>query len=236
MPPSAGADNLSAGNRSFVCACCVFRVAPWATNTGGSRTEPQYRQTEIFYRALQKGVNATAVLPISNLMCDNLAPPGGYSMDRRFLSILACLIVTTSAVVAAPKKSENKDGPVPDKALLQKIWDGWATLDPANTAQFYAAGQHTFFDIAPLKYDSWDEYQAGVKKVLADFKSAKFMVNDDVQLHPAGEYVWGTATVKEDAVMKSGKHEMATFRWTVVFTRQEGKWLIVHEHISEPLS
>jgi len=156
-------------------------------------------------------------------------------MARRFLLMLACLVVAVSGV-AAPKKSEKKGGPVPDKAYLQKIWDGWATLDPANTAQFYATGQHTFFDIAPLKYDSWDEYEAGVKKVLADFKTAKLTVNDDVQLHPAGDYVWGTATVKEDAVMKSGKHEMATFRWTVVFMRENGKWLIVHEHISEPLS
>ena len=42
----------------------------------------------------------------------------------------------------------------PDKAHLQKIWDGWSTLDTANVAQFYAAGPHTFFDIAPMKYSS----------------------------------------------------------------------------------
>jgi hypothetical protein len=27
---------------------------------------------------------------------------------------------------------------------------------------------------------------------------------------------------------------MATLRWTVVFQKQDGKWLIVHEHISAP--
>jgi len=36
--------------------------------------------------------------------------------------------------------------------------------------------------------------------------------------------------------MKSGKREMGTFRWTVVFEKQNGKWLIVHEHVSAPLS
>jgi len=35
--------------------------------------------------------------------------------------------------------------------------------------------------------------------------------------------------------MKSGKREMGTFRWTFVFEKQGGKWLLVHEHISEPL-
>ena len=56
-------------------------------------------------------------------------------------------------------------GPAPDKAYLQKIWDGWSTLDPANVAKYYATGPHTYFDIAPLKYNSWDEYVKGVQGV-----------------------------------------------------------------------
>jgi ketosteroid isomerase-like protein len=28
---------------------------------------------------------------------------------------------------------------------------------------------------------------------------------------------------------------MGNFRWTVVFEKQGGKWLIVHEHISVPM-
>ena len=151
-------------------------------------------------------------------------------------AVLTVLVLCASVSFAQSKKASSKAaGPAPDKALLQKIWDGWSSLDPANVAQYYAPGEHTFFDIAPLKYGSWEEYQAGVVKVLADFKTAKFTVNDDAAIHPAGEYYWGTATVKEDATMKSGKREMATIRWTFVFGKQDGKWLIVHEHVSEPL-
>jgi hypothetical protein len=29
---------------------------------------------------------------------------------------------------------------------------------------------------------------------------------------------------------------MSTFRWTFVFGRQDGKWVIVHEHVSVPMS
>jgi len=54
-------------------------------------------------------------------------------------------------------------GPAPDKALLQKLLDGWNSMDPANVAQYYAQGIHAYFDIAPLKYSSWDEYANGVK-------------------------------------------------------------------------
>ena len=125
--------------------------------------------------------------------------------------------------------------PMPDKAYLQKIWDGWSTLDPANVAQYYAPGPHVFFDIAPLKYGSWEEYQKTVTQVLADFKAGSLTVNDDAELHPAGNYVWGTATIKEEMTHKSGKIDMGTFRWTVVFEKLDGKWLIVHEHVSAPM-
>jgi len=123
----------------------------------------------------------------------------------------------------------------PDKAYLQKIWDGWATLDTANVAQYYATGPHVFFDIAPLKYGSWDEYQKTATQVLADYKSGHLTVNDDAELHPAGNYVWGTATIKEEMVHKNDKVDMGNFRWTVVFEKQGGKWLIVHEHVSVPM-
>ena len=159
-------------------------------------------------------------------------------MLKRLLTITVCLIVLIVSAAAQTKKASPKKsatGPVPDKAYLQMIWNGWATLDPANTAKFYATGPHTFFDIAPLKYNSWDEYENGVKGVLAGYKSAKFTVNDDATIHPHGDLVWATATVKEEMTNKAGKVEMGNFRWTAVFENEDGKWLIVHEHVSAPM-
>ena len=121
------------------------------------------------------------------------------SKNYRFVLLMLALASVFS--FADTKKPMSKTaGGAPDKALLQKIWDGWSTLDPSNVAEYYATGPHTFFDIAPLKYTSWDEYKAGVVKELADYKSAKFTVNDDA-----------------------------------VFEKQNGKWLIVHEHVSAPV-
>jgi len=159
-------------------------------------------------------------------------------MLKRFFALALCLLVLSLSGVAQTRKPTMKKsaaGPAPDEALMQKIWDGWASLDPANVAKYYAPGPNTFFDIAPLKYSSWEEYQTGVKTMLAGYKSAKFTVNDDAALHPHGELVWGTATVKEQLTTKTGKTEMGNFRWTVVWENQCGKWLIVHEHVSAPL-
>ena len=156
---------------------------------------------------------------------------------KRLLTVSLCLLALTLSSFAQAKKSPMKKaaGSAPDKAALQKIWDGWSTLDPANVAKFYAPGPHTFFDIAPLKYNSWDEYEKGVKGVLAGYKSAKFTVNDDAAIHPHGDLVWATATVKEEMTTKAGKVEMGNFRWTAIFENQDGKWLIVHEHVSQPI-
>jgi len=155
-------------------------------------------------------------------------------MPKRFMIVL--LLSLSLIASAQTKKAAKTSAPAaPDKAYLQKIWDGWSTLDPANTAKLYATGPHTFYDIAPLKYNSWDEYRKGVTAVVGNYKSAKFTVNDDVEIHPHGDLAWVTATVASEMTTNAGKIEMGNFRWTAIFENQDGKWLIVHEHVSAPL-
>jgi ketosteroid isomerase-like protein len=60
-------------------------------------------------------------------------------------------------------------------------------------------------------------------------------VNDDLAIHPHGDLVWVTATVAEQMTAKSGKVDMGNFRWTAVLENQDGKWIIVHEHVSAPI-
>lgn len=155
---------------------------------------------------------------------------------RRPFAVALCAVALTLSALAQPKLAAKKPtSSAPDKAYLQKIWDGWCTLDPANVAKYYASGPDVFFDIAPPKYGSWDEYEKGAKVVLSGYKSAKCTVNGDAAIHSHGDIVWGTATVAYEMTTKAGKVEMGNFRWTMVFENQDGKWLIVHEHVSAPL-
>ncbi len=156
---------------------------------------------------------------------------------KRTIAVLlsVCLLTLTTFAQKKAHKSTTATSSGVTKDYLQKIWNGWAALNPAEQAQYYAKGPHTFFDIAPVKYTSWDEYQAGVTKVLGDYKAAKFVVNDDAQIHPAGDIVWVTSTIAADMTQKSGKRDLSTMRWTAVFQKQEGKWVIIHEHVSEPV-
>jgi len=148
---------------------------------------------------------------------------------------LCTLVVCVALGAFAQKAAKTASGSAVDKVYLQKIWDGWASLDVPGQKQYYAQGPHVFFDIAPLKYASWDEYQAGVVNVLGDYKSAKCRINDDAQIHRSGDGYWVTSTIAYEMTRKSGKVEMGTFRWTAVFEKHDGKWLIVHEHVSSPM-
>ena len=137
--------------------------------------------------------------------------------------VAVCLLFTVSLSAQS----------APDKAYLQKIWDDWQTLNADTLSQYYAQGPHVFFDIAPLKYDSWDQYKPTIAADLANYKSAKFKINEDAQVHKASDTLyWCTATIDSDMWTKAGKEEKNTFRWTVLFQKMNGKWIIVHEHVS----
>lgn len=151
------------------------------------------------------------------------------------MSVLALVLCMMVSGFAQKTKKATAGGAVVDKAYLQKIWDGWASLDVPGQKQYYAQGAHVFFDIAPLKYANWDEYQTGAIKVLGDYTAGHCTVNDDVQIHKSGDGYWATSTVACDMTHKSGKRDLMTMRWTSVFEKQDGKWLIVHEHVSEAI-
>jgi ketosteroid isomerase-like protein len=160
---------------------------------------------------------------------------GGTAMHKRVLIILVCVFALSVSGFAKKPKKKVVPPTAPDKIFLQKLLDGWDTLDPSQIAQYYDQGVYNFFDITPLKYSSWAEYQKGATELLKGYKKLKLTLNDDAQIHTDGNLTWTTATVKEDALTTAGKHELASLRWTLIFEKQAGKWMIVHEHVSEPL-
>ena len=127
-------------------------------------------------------------------------------MYKRRLITLFCMLALSFSALAASKPKKTASPGAPDKAYLQKILDGWGAGNVANMTQYYDQGDYNFFDIAPLKYSNWAEYQKGVTELLKAYKSLKLTLNDDTQIHTDGNLTWTTTTVKEDAVTTAGKH------------------------------
>lgn len=147
--------------------------------------------------------------------------------------ILPTLLIGSAIFCGAqtPKPAEKYDF----KALMQQIWAGWETLDPANTEKFYdKAANRVFFDVAPLKYNGWAQYADGVKKVFADYSGAKLTLNNDARAYQRGNLAWGTATIHGALIKKSGGQDAMDLRWTVIWEKKGDEWLIIHEHVSTP--
>jgi ketosteroid isomerase-like protein len=151
------------------------------------------------------------------------------------------LTVGVLAAVGLIAQDKAKDKPKMERfdfrPLMQQVWDAWSTLNPDNAARFYSkdAGR-TFFDLAPLKYAGWSEYQAGSKKLLADYSSAKFTLNGDQHVGQRPATAWATATGHATLNKKSGGKDEFDFRWTVVWEKEGNDWLIIHEHVSVPMA
>lgn len=152
-------------------------------------------------------------------------------MQKGMLALLAVLAISLSIPATAQTTARAVD-----KAYLQKILDTWSSFDLEKAGQYYVQGPgHLFFDITPLKYNGWDEYKAGVQQVLKQYSSFKFTINDDLQIHPAGKITWVDGTLKVDATTANGEKQPLVLRWTAIFEKQGGRWLIAHEHVSVPL-
>jgi ketosteroid isomerase-like protein len=149
-------------------------------------------------------------------------------------------LVMTGCVMAgllsAQDKGKAKVERFDFRPLMQQIWDAWGTLNPANTAKFYSKdAKRTFFDLAPMKYTGWSEYEAGVKKMFADYSSAKFTLYAGGHVAQRGNFAWAEDTGHGTLVKKSGAKEDLDFRWTVLWEKEGSDWLIIHEHISVPM-
>ena len=160
---------------------------------------------------------------------------------RREVFLLLLLALTLPASAQTTKTAAGAASSKPaatsavDKAYLQSIWDGWTAADLDKQAQFYAQGAgHLFFDVAPLKYTSWDDYKAGVAPSLKDAPKVTYTLSDDIQIHPEGKITWVDGTLEMGGTTPQGQKESIPLRWTAVLEEQNGRWVIVHEHVSAP--
>jgi len=146
-------------------------------------------------------------------------------------ALLACLM---SPVAFGQQANKNNDREF--KSLIELYFTAWSSLNPDNAAPLYAKDADlVFYDIAPLKYTGWTEYDRGVRNVLGGFESLKLMPNSDLKVTRRGNVAWTTVTFHLSAKQKGGGQMETDGRHTAIWEKHGGKWLIVHEHFSAPL-
>lgn len=153
--------------------------------------------------------------------------------------ILNALCVIPLIFGALPVSAESKkSGDAGEfKELIRQYYEAWSSGNTDNPAKLYAKDSNlVFYDIAPLKYNGWEDYKQGVQKNLLDnMTSAALTAKDDLALTRKGNIAWTTVTGHISAKMKDGKTLEADIRHTAIWEKRGGKWLIVHEHMSVPM-
>jgi ketosteroid isomerase-like protein len=156
-------------------------------------------------------------------------------MKTRMLVLAVVLILAAGWTLNAQTATKGTAVAEELKAQMQTILDAWSTLDISKVAPYYdTESRHAFYDVAPLKYTGWKEYAAGSEKMFAGLNSLKFTLANDVQTQRRGDMAWGTATFQTVLTQKDGKAETVEGRWTAIWEKRGGKWLVVHEHVSAP--
>lgn len=152
---------------------------------------------------------------------------------RKFLA--ASLVLGACFFLLANTSGQQTDQEL--RALVPKIVASWETMDFSKIEPYYAADADlTYFDLAPLKYNSWAEYHAGAQKGLFDPNtSIKLKVNDDLRVHSRGNLAWATFTFGGDITPKQGATSHLDGRWTMILEKRAKGWIVVHEHVSAPL-
>jgi len=149
--------------------------------------------------------------------------------------LTAGLLICSLASFATGQKASRGDAEF--KSLSDRYFAAWSSLNADNAAPLYAKDADlVFYDIAPLKYTGWAEYDKGVRGVLGGFESLKLTPNNDLKVTRRGNIVWTTVTFHLSAKPKGGGGQMEMDgRHTAIWEKRTGKWLIVHEHFSTPL-
>jgi len=155
--------------------------------------------------------------------------------------LLAAGLLTAAASLATPAFALDPVTPK-DKAffisLENKLWTAWnARLKPSDAAPFYSKDPgNLYFDLSPLKFTGWAEYERTASQALAGGGHAETHINDqDFTVIKQGDLVVTAFTFDVKFEGPQGTPSSFTGRETDVWTKEGGHWVIVHQHMSTPM-
>jgi ketosteroid isomerase-like protein len=129
-----------------------------------------------------------------------------------------------------------------DNATFRKLIDNycaaWSSGNVSNAAKFYAKDDGlVFYDVAPFSYNGWKEYAPGVQKEFLDSAaSVSLTAGKELKVARRGNIAWLTVPMHLTEKTKDGKSVDLQIRYTGIFEKRGTAWLLVHEHLSSPLS
>lgn len=154
-----------------------------------------------------------------------------FKLTLAIAVIAAMLLTMPNAYAMTQSDREFQD-------LIEANHAAWNDRNLEALSKFYAKDADlVFYDALPLQYKSWSAYQTGIQKNIFDkIPQFKIAANDDLHVTRKGDIAWTTLTWHLRAKLGDGTPIESDGRQTDIWEKRDNAWLIVHEHISEPVS
>ena len=129
-----------------------------------------------------------------------------------------------------------------DDATFRKLVDNfclaWSSGNAEAPAKFYAKDNGlVFYDVAPFAYHGWEEFHDGVQKEFLDNAAEiRLSAGKDLKVTRRGMIAWTTVPMHLTEKSKDGKTSEMDLRYTGIWEKRGASWVLVHDHLSAPLS
>ncbi len=145
--------------------------------------------------------------------------------------ILTLLFAAATANTYAQTKDEKQI-----RALVKKWTVAFQAKDVDGVmALYHRSPKLVAFDVVPpLQYVGWDAYQKNYEEFFAMFEGPLRAEVSDFTLAISGDLAYSHNTERVTGTMKSGEQVEVVLRVTDIYRKVQGKWVVVHEHVSVP--
>ena len=159
----------------------------------------------------------------------------GVTMMRNWRMIGTLLIGTVLACVAVPAGAQSNDEKA-IRALNERFAAAVKARDINKIMSVYIPDESLFvFDaIPPRQYVGAKAYRKDYKEFLGLFPGPVNFQASALNVTAAGILAFSHRIDTWDLTDKNGKLVKLVFRVTDVYRKLNGRWLIVHEHVSWP--
>jgi ketosteroid isomerase-like protein len=154
---------------------------------------------------------------------------------RTVAALLACALAVGYFSVFSAVAKGNAEAQI--RALEDKFTKAINAKDVNGIMALYVPGNELFvFDvIPPRQYVGWDAYKKDWTDFLGSVQGPMKTEQSDLQITSDGGDLAYSHSIQHIAGTSNGKPFEAFLRFTHVYRKTNGKWMIVHEHVSVPV-
>ncbi len=165
-------------------------------------------------------------------------------MYKRHNCLVMCFTSTCLITIAMGAFSQTKtpaDSTTGDKATIEaqveKYRKAFEAKDVNAIMAAYAPGKQLFvFDVVPPReYSGWNAYKKDWEELFAAFPGPIKDTISELNISVVGPIAYSHRIEDTRLTKKDGTTQEVTVRVTDIYRKLNGKWLVVHEHVSVPV-